>query len=95
MLTERRLAVAGSCVGGRVLAMVFEKYSKDFKTWTHGMPDLILWKEAEGTCKFVEVKSENDSLSEQQKCWIANLTQAGARVDLCHVRDGTGGVDAF
>ena len=37
-----------------------------------------------GECKFVEVKSENDRLSDTQRLWIHVLTGAGFTVELCH-----------
>lgn len=37
-----------------------------------------------GECKFVEVKSENDRLSDTQRLWIHVLTGAGFAVELCH-----------
>ena len=48
-----------------------------------------------GTIKFVEVKSEFDSLSEQQRCWIALITSAKVPVELCKVNDKVDGVDVF
>jgi fanconi-associated nuclease 1 len=39
---------------------------------------------AEGEVMFVEVKSENDRLSDSQRLWISVLLGAGIRVELCH-----------
>ena len=54
------------CLGSRLVKMFCSFLAKDFKQWRSGMPDLILWKEVGGIgkAKFVEVKSENDTLSE-------------------------------
>ena len=41
--------------------------------------------EQEGEIRFVEVKSENDRLSDTQRLWIDVLTGAGVKVELCHV----------
>ncbi|KAF2750773.1 hypothetical protein M011DRAFT_437243 [Sporormia fimetaria CBS 119925] len=57
-----------------------------------GVPDLFLWREAKetaprkrrGEVMFVEVKSENDRLSDTQRLWIDVLTGAGVKVELCH-----------
>ena len=38
----------------------------------------------EGECRFVEVKSENDRLSDTQRLWIHVLCGAGFQVELCH-----------
>ena len=43
---------------------MLENYSKDYKYWNHGMPDLILWDSSRDIVIFSEVKSENDKLSE-------------------------------
>lgn len=59
------------------------------------MPDLVLWREDRAAIKFVEVKSETDNLSEQQKCWILNITNEGIECDLCLVTDKVEGVDVF
>lgn len=41
-------------------------------------------KAGRGEVMFVEVKSENDRLSETQRLWISVLLGAGIRVELCH-----------
>ena len=51
-------------MGGKLIAMFFEKLAMDFKNWSFGMPDLVLWREDKQAIKFVEVKSETDNLSE-------------------------------
>ncbi len=45
--------------------MFFSKLAQDFKNWSFGMPDCVLWREDKAAIKFVEVKSETDTLSEQ------------------------------
>lgn len=52
-------------MGGSLLAMFFQKFAEDFKNWSYGMPDLVLWREDKKMIKFVEVKSETDNLSEK------------------------------
>ena len=98
-LTKQRLSTILGCMGATVLSMFLEKLSHDFKQWSFGMPDLILWRENKlenkGQVKFVEVKSELDTLSEQQKCWIAMITRMGVQVDLCQITDSVEGVDVF
>ena len=63
------------------------------------MPDLVLWREAKhgrpAQIKFVEVKSELDMLSEQQKVWIAAITQMKVVVEVCRITDSVEGVDVF
>jgi fanconi-associated nuclease 1 len=70
-LTKQRCSSILGCMGSRVLCMFLEKLASDYKQWSFGMPDLILWREPRnkasgtGSVKFVEVKSESDTLSEQ------------------------------
>ena len=59
-----------------------------------GVPDLFLWRPSDsdetkdstegGDVMFVEVKSENDRLSDTQRMWIDVLSSAGVKVELCH-----------
>jgi fanconi-associated nuclease 1 len=49
-----------------------------------GVPDLFLWNPETGEVMFVEVKSENDRLSDTQRLWIHVLTSAGVKVELCN-----------
>jgi len=64
-LIPQRVASIAYCMGGKLIAMFFRKLSSDFKSWSFGMPDLVLWREDKKAIKFVEVKSETDNLSEQ------------------------------
>lgn len=57
------------------------------------MPDLFVWSpnlnpdgdgDGNGEVMFVEVKSENDRLSDTQRLWIHVLVGAGVRVELCN-----------
>ena len=48
-----------------------------------GMPDLLLWRPATQDAKLSEVKGPRDSLSNQQRAWIAALLAAGLD---CEVR---------
>jgi len=99
-LTKQRMATIAGCMGARVLCMFLSRLVKDYKQWSFGMPDLILWRvdkkrPSHGQIKFVEVKSEFDTLSDNQKCWIAFITQVQVQVDLCKITDKVDGVDIF
>ncbi|TNV86135.1 hypothetical protein FGO68_gene15788 [Halteria grandinella] len=94
-LTPFRMAAIAYCMGGKLLAMFFSKLAEDFKNWSYGMPDLVLWREDKKMIKFVEVKSETDNLSEKQKCWLVNITNEGVECDLCWITDKIEGVDVF
>ena len=65
------------------LGKILEVMSRDYRHYCSGMPDLILLRDKD--LKFVEVKSTNDRLSDQQKMWIRLLTTSGIKVELYHV----------
>jgi hypothetical protein len=87
-------------IGGEVLAAVFEALAFDYLQWSHGLPDLLLWRSGStvekkngdaSTAVFVEVKGPRDHLSHGQRAWIDRLRRAHAAVEVCHVsRDGDG-----
>ena len=63
-LTKQRMSSILFCMGGPLTAMFFTRLAKDYKSWSYGMPDLVLWREDKAAIKFAEVKSERDVLSE-------------------------------
>ncbi|PWZ28428.1 Fanconi-associated nuclease 1 [Zea mays] len=75
-LTDLRAVVA--CVGGHRLASLLRHLAVDYRSWSSGMPDLLLWRFLDerggGEAKLVEVKGPRDQLSEQQRAWILDLT---------------------
>ncbi|KAG7599800.1 HIRAN domain [Arabidopsis suecica] len=87
-LEELRAAVA--CVGGVCIASLCRHLAQDYRSWCSGMPDLLLWRFKEngyeGEAKLVEVKSEKDRLSEQQRAWLLLLMDSGFNVEICKVR---------
>lgn len=52
-----------------------------------GIPDLFLWSAEKNEVRFVEVKSENDRLSDTQRLWIHVLMGVGVKVELCAARE--------
>lgn len=98
------LAEIAGCLGGASLAAVCECFSEDYGGWRGGMPDLVVWQRrcpsgdgedggdggdaTFGEARLVEVKSPSDSLSDQQRAWIARLTSRGVNVEVCRVADG-------
>jgi Fanconi-associated nuclease 1 len=81
------LEIANSFDGG-ALATVCKVVAQEYGQRGGGVPDLFLWKNGEdggkGEVKFVEVKSENDRLSDTQRLWVHVLTGAGIKVELCN-----------
>ncbi|OWM70972.1 hypothetical protein CDL15_Pgr013153 [Punica granatum] len=85
-LSDLRAAV--SCVGGRCLASLCQNLCQDYRSWSSGMPDLLLWRfhgEYKGEAKLVEVKGPTDRLSEQQRAWLLLLMDMGFNVEVCKV----------
>ncbi|CAH9131498.1 unnamed protein product [Cuscuta epithymum] len=85
-LSELRAAVA--CIGGSCIASICRHLAQDYRSWSSGMPDLLLWRfhdNYRGQAKLVEVKGPRDRLSEQQRAWLLFLTDCGLNVEVCKV----------
>ncbi|CAN6172712.1 unnamed protein product [Urochloa humidicola] len=84
-LTNLRAVVA--CIGGHRLALLLRHLAIDYRSWSSGMPDLLLWRFLDerggGEAKLVEVKGPRDQLSEQQRAWILVLMDFGFDVEVC------------
>ncbi|KAK6927624.1 HIRAN domain [Dillenia turbinata] len=83
-LSELRAAIA--CIGGSCLASICRHLAQDYRSWSSGMPDLLLWRFNEdfrGEAKLVEVKGPRDRLSEQQRAWLLVLMDCGFSVEVC------------
>jgi Fanconi-associated nuclease 1 len=72
------------CFRGEALATVCKALAQEYQQCGGGIPDLFLWHLEKKKVMFVEVKSENDRLSDAQRLWIHVLAGAGVRVDLCN-----------
>lgn len=73
-----------SCFDGSALATVCKVLAQEYQQRGSGVPDLFLWHTERKEVMFVEVKSENDRLSDAQRLWIHVLLGAGIRVELCY-----------
>lgn len=85
---DRQLAAAAGAIGGRALAAAFRLLCEDYNS--AGLPDLLLWSwhaTSAPRARFVEVKSERDTLARRQRLWLSTLRGAGAEAEVCHVRD--------
>ncbi|KAJ7979130.1 Fanconi-associated nuclease [Quillaja saponaria] len=86
-LSELRAAV--TCVQGPCLASLCRHLAQDYRSWSSGMPDLLLWRfhgEYSGEAKLVEVKGPKDRLSEQQRAWLLLLMDCGFVIEVCKVQ---------
>ncbi|KAK9138961.1 hypothetical protein Sjap_009555 [Stephania japonica] len=82
------LRAAVTCVGGSCLASLCRLLAQDYRSWSSGMPDLLLWRffgEYSGEAKLVEVKGPRDRLSEQQRAWLVLLEDCGFTTEVCKV----------
>ncbi|KAF7107019.1 hypothetical protein CFC21_107708 [Triticum aestivum] len=86
-MADVRAVVAG--VGGHRLALLLRHLALDYRSWSSGMPDLLLWhfldERGGAEAKLVEVKGPKDKLSEQQRAWIFVLMDFGFDVEVCKV----------
>ncbi|KAI3511622.1 hypothetical protein L1887_18778 [Cichorium endivia] len=85
-LTELRSVV--TCIGGGCLASICRHLAQDYRSWSSGMPDLLLWRfhsDYRGEAKLVEVKGPRDRLSEQQRAWLLFFMDSGFDVEVCKV----------
>lgn len=83
-----QLQAIAECVGGAVLAHIFDLLCHAYNEWSAGLPDLVLWNDM-GQCKLVEVKGPNDRLSSIQESWLGELASSGADVELLQVKEDT------
>ncbi|XP_078172244.1 zinc ion binding/nucleic acid binding/hydrolase isoform X2 [Carex rostrata] len=78
-----------SCMRAQSLASICRHLALDYRSWSSGMPDLLLWRfYANSTCgevKMVEVKGPRDRLSEQQHAWLLVLMECGYNAEVCKV----------
>lgn len=77
------------CFRGEALATICKVLAQEYQQRGGGVPDLFVWDpdpdgDGNGEVMFVEVKSENDRLSDTQRLWIHVLVGAGVRVELCN-----------
>lgn len=72
------------CFDPHALATICQVLAQEYRQRASGVPDLFLWHPRDQRVCFVEVKSENDRLSDAQRLWIHVLTGAGVPVELCH-----------
>ncbi|GFS30207.1 zinc ion binding/nucleic acid binding/hydrolase [Actinidia rufa] len=85
-LSELRAAV--TCIGGPCLASFCRHLAQGYRSWSSGMPDLLLWRfhgDYRGEAKLVEVKGPTDRLSEQQRAWLLVLMDCGFNAEVCKV----------
>lgn len=69
---------------GDSLKPVLERLKSNYALYSSGFPDLSLWKNDD--CMFVEVKSTNDIVSDNQYVWMKFLTEHNVKVEICKVR---------
>ncbi|TQB69452.1 hypothetical protein MPDQ_001855 [Monascus purpureus] len=78
------LVEIAQCFHGAALAIICKVLAQEYQQRGSGIPDLFLWNVVRKEVMFVEVKSENDRLSDTQRLWIHILLGAGVKVELCN-----------
>lgn len=78
------LVEIAECFRGEALAAICKVLAQEYQQRGGGIPDLLVWSKKRREVMFVEVKSENDRLSDTQRLWIHVLVGAGVRVELCN-----------
>lgn len=91
-LSDLRAILA--CIGCNCLASLCRHLAQDYRSWSHGMPDLLLWRfnngdGFRGEAKLVEVKGPRDRLSEQQRAWMLTLMDYGFNTEICRISPHT------
>ncbi|KAL4876563.1 VRR-NUC domain-containing protein [Aspergillus karnatakaensis] len=71
------------CFKGEALSAICRIMAQEYQARSGGVPDLVIWSVEKQEVRFVEVKSVNDRLSDNQRLWIHVLLGAGVRVELC------------
>lgn len=66
-------SLKAKCMNADALAVICLLISEDYRSMSGGIPDLVIWNTHTRDCKFVEVKSENDQLQENQKVSVIFL----------------------
>ena len=68
------------CIGCHAIAMICKRLARNYRYFSTGLPDLLLWSESPRRCKVVEVKSARDRLTSKQMSWIVYIKEV-ARVE--------------
>ncbi|PRW59254.1 fanconi-associated nuclease 1-like protein isoform X1 [Chlorella sorokiniana] len=79
------LQLIAECIGGPGLAQVCRLLAQDHGGWSGGMPDLLLWHAGRRAARLAEVKGPRDRLSDQQRAWMAALSEAGLQAEVLKV----------
>ena len=78
------------CFGASAVASLCDEMARDYRHCRGGVPDLTLWRMADRTALFVEVKSLNDRLSKKQIVWLHKLKSFGIQVETFHLEYNEG-----
>ncbi|XP_078035717.1 fanconi-associated nuclease 1 isoform X2 [Augochlora pura] len=75
------------CLGVQGVARICKRMAENFKLWSAGFPDLIVWNYDTRQHKIVEVKGPRDILSTKQLLWLEYLNESGLNTEVCRVED--------
>ncbi|XP_033336560.2 fanconi-associated nuclease 1 isoform X1 [Megalopta genalis] len=74
------------CLGVQGVIGICRRMIENFKLWSAGFPDLIVWNYDTRQHKIVEVKGPKDILSTKQLLWLKYLNEIGLNTEVCHVQ---------
>lgn len=84
-ISEENLLAVMSGLGATKLQAILYRLLENYHKYSSGFPDLTIWNKDENRTKFVEVKSENDTVSDNQLIWMNYLLHNGVDVEICKV----------
>lgn len=84
-ITEENISAVMRGLGDTKLQAILSRLMENYHKYSSGFPDLTIWNKEENRLKFVEVKSENDTVSDNQLVWMEFLLQNEVDVEICKV----------
>ncbi|XP_076654635.1 fanconi-associated nuclease 1-like isoform X4 [Halictus rubicundus] len=74
------------CLGVPGVTGICKRLLENFKLWSAGFPDLIVWNYDTRQHKIVEVKGPKDVLSTKQQLWLKYLNELGLNAEVCLIQ---------
>lgn len=86
LISEENIISVIEGLGNEKTKLILSRIVSNYFQFSSGFPDLTLWRNGDSPhTKFVEVKSENDTVSDNQILWIKFLLDNDIDVEICKV----------
>lgn len=86
LISEYSISSVIEGLGNDKTKLILSRIMSNYFKFSSGFPDLTLWRSEDTPhTKFVEVKSENDTVSDNQILWIKFLIDNGIDAEICKV----------